>query len=513
MSKRLKIRIMLLTPLLLALFFSFIPQTNANVAPCDTYQVNGGDQAFLMNLNTPLKWGDTVYTNNIYVSPKGTITFGVGDFTYWTYPSAPSISIGSYDYHAFPNQETPGVWSPGWGYGNNLYVRYGSTATSICVDWKVMLWGQSSGEPIYIRMLAEVNPVNYTWTPTYQVSSNAPSDARYGARYIQNGPVQPLSIQVISTPPPASPTPSPTIIPTQTPTLIPTPTPTSTPTVIPTESPTANPTPSETVTPSPTPTQSPDPIQPDPDPTPVVTQTSEPIIEPAPESTREPEQTLEPSSELTPSKEIISITEQVDNAINEVLKEEITNEQLDNIAELLLKNYKVNETMPVAELLSKLNTEQILELLEQLDPNQIIEYRDGVTLEAGVAIVFEQLADPAALVGELFSNPGQTLEALGQLGADMTEEERETSQDVVVAAVVASQVATMAAVAAIPPSAPSAPSAPSGPSGPGSQPKNEFDAGSGGEAKRKPKVKPKKKVKVKRKIKVKPKPKNNRRIK
>jgi hypothetical protein len=172
--------------------------------------------------------------------------------------------------------------------------------------------------------------------------------------------------------------------------------------------------------------------------------------------------------------------------------------------------------MPVAELLEELNTEQILELLEQLDPNQIIEYRDGVTLEAGVAIVFEQLADPAALVRELFSDPGQTLEALGQLGADMTEEERETSQDVVVAAVVASQVATMAAVAAIPPSAPSAPSAPSGPSGPsgpGSQPKNEFDAGSGGEARRKPKVKPKKKIKVKRKIKVKTKPKNNRRIK
>ena len=108
--------------------------------------------------------------------------------------------------------------------------------------------------------------------------------------------------------------------------------------------------------------------------------------------------------------------------------------------------------------------------------------------------MFEQLADPAALIGELFSDPSQTLEALGQLGADMTEEERETSQDVVVAAVVASQVATMAAVAAIPPSAPSAPSGSgpsgSGPSGKGSDPqrRNEFDAGSGGEARRKPKV-------------------------
>jgi len=160
--------------MLLALFFSYVPQTaNAAAAPCDTYQVNGGDQAFLMNLNTPLKWGDTVYTNNIYVSPKGTITFGVGDYTFWDYPPTPSISIGSFDYHAFPNSAAGG-WSPGWGYGNNLYVRYGSTATSICVDWKVMVWGQSSGNPIYIRMLAEVNPINYTWTPTYEVSANAP---------------------------------------------------------------------------------------------------------------------------------------------------------------------------------------------------------------------------------------------------------------------------------------------------------------------------------------------------
>jgi len=504
LSKRLKIRIMLLTPLLLALFFSFVPQTNANVAPCDTYQVNGGDQAFLMNLNTPLEWGGTVYTNNIYVSPKGTITFGAGDYTFWTYPPTPSISIGSFDYHAFPNQETPGVWSPGWGYGNDLYVRYGSTATSICVDWKVMLWGQTTGEPVYIRMLAEVNPINYTWTPTYQVSSNAPATARYGARYTYNGPIQPLSVQTITEPPAPSPTPSPTATPT--------------PTETPSESPTPTPTPSETIepTPEPTPTQTqnPEPVDPGPDPTPVETPIDEPVEEVQEEVQAEEEQILEPSPEPTPIEEIISEQEEVNNAIDELIvnEEEISNEQLDNITELLLENYEVNEVMPVAELLENLSDDQVLELLEQLDENQIIEYREGVELEAGVAVIFEQLSDPAALVGELFSDPSQTLEALGQLGADMTEEEREDSQDVVVAAVVATQVATMAMTMA-PPSAPSAPapSSPQGPSGPGSQPKNEFDAGSGGETRRKPKVKVKKKVKIKKpKVKIK---RNNRRIK
>ena len=189
---------------------SFSIPANAAAAPCDTYQVNGGDQSFLMNLNTPLEFGGTVYNGNVYVSPKGTITFGVGDHTFWDYPPSPSISIGSYDYHAFPNSEIPGQWSPGWGAGNDLYVRYGSTATSICVDWKVLPWGQTSGDPVYIRMLAEVNPVNYTWTPTYQVSSSAPAGARYGVRYTQNGEVFPLNIQTISQPPVASPTPSPT---------------------------------------------------------------------------------------------------------------------------------------------------------------------------------------------------------------------------------------------------------------------------------------------------------------
>ena len=427
---------MLLTPLLLALFFSFVPQTNANVAPCDTYQVNGGDQAFLMNLNTPLEWGGTVYTNNIYVSPKGTITFGVGDYTFWTFPPSPSISIGSWDYHAFSNTGNS-QWDPGWGVGKDLYVKYGSTATSICVDWKVMVWGQSSGTPVYIRMLAEVNPVNYTWTPTYQVSSNAPASARYGARYVQNGEVFPLSVQTITEPPAPSPTP--------TPIETPTPTPTPTPTETPSETPTPTPTPTETVEPSPEPTptqtQDPEPVDPGPDPTPVVIPTDEPEIEMPEEVQEEIEIILEPSQEPTPLEEIIAVEEEMNNAIEELLvnEEEITDEQLENIAELLIENYEIDESMPVADLIEGLNDEQTLEFLEQLDENQIIEYREGVELEAGVAIVFEQLSDPAALLGEFVSDPGQVLEALGQLGADMTEEEREDSQSVVVATVIVGQ--------------------------------------------------------------------------
>jgi hypothetical protein len=169
-----------------------------------------------MNLNTPLEFGGTVYNGNIYVSPKGTMTFGQGDFTFWDFPQTPSISIASWDYHAFATGTHP------WAANNDLYVRYGSTATSICVDWKVLPWGQSSGDPVYIRLIAEVNPVDYTWTPTYQVSSTAPSGARYGVRYTQGGEVFPLNIQTITEPPP----PAPVVPPAPTPTPEPTPEPT-----------------------------------------------------------------------------------------------------------------------------------------------------------------------------------------------------------------------------------------------------------------------------------------------
>jgi len=478
--KNIKLRILLLLPSLLAALLVFKPTDSfANAAPCDTYQVNGGDEAFLMNLNTPLEWGGTVYTNNIYVSPKGTITFGVGDFTFWTYPPTPSISIGSYDYHAFPNVSIPGKWDPGWGLGKDLYVRYGSTATSICVDWKVYLWGQTSGNPVYIRMLAEVNPINYTWTPTYQVSANAPAGARYGARYTTNGPIQPLSVQTITQPPVPSPTPSPTATPTPTitptPTPEPTPTETSSPSPTPVEpSPTSTPTPTPTETPSstpsPEPTQTQNPVEPNPNPEPVEPEPVAPSEEPEPEVTQE----LEPEPETSFSPEPTPIEEPVDIVAEQ---EQIQQEALEEFNPEY--EYQLDEIIPAADLLEELNEEETLAFLEELDPNQPIEYVEGVIIEAGVAVVFEQLDNPAALLAEAFDNPGQVLEALGQLGADMTEEQREDSQQVVVATVIVSQVLGAMALTTTPP----APAPSSGGSGGG--------GGGGGSGEGKKKLKPK----------------------
>ncbi len=394
---------------------SFSIPANAAAAPCDTYQVNGGDQSFLMNLNTPLEFGGTVYNGNVYVSPKGTITFGVGDYTFWDYPPSPSISIGSYDYHAFPNSEIPGQWSPGWGAGNDLYVRYGSTATSICVDWKVLPWGQTSGDPVYIRMLAEVNPVNYTWTPTYQVSSSAPAGARYGVRYTQNGEVFPLNIQTISQPPVASPTPSPTEstlppVETATPTPTQTATPTPEPTVIPT------PTPSETITPvDPYPSSSPSesPLQPV---EPAVT----PFPTPEPE-TSSPEPLIpDPIESPTPDPSPLTILPQINDS---------TEEKVDYVLDQLEEGESVS-----FDLMQELGLDY-----EDLPEDTPVELENGVILTAKVADALEIFENPSEILAAVFSDPGKALTAIANIGADMTPEKREESQKVVIAAVIAGQ--------------------------------------------------------------------------
>jgi hypothetical protein len=402
-----------------------------------------------MNLNTPLEFGGTVYDGNIYVSPKGTITFGNGDYTFWDYPATPSISIGSWDYHAFPNTSTPGGWNPGWGLGKDLYVKYGSTATSICVDWKVMVWGQSSGEPIYIRMIAEVDPVNYTWTPTYQVSANAPAGARYGVRYVQNGPVLPLTIQTITAPP----APAPVVPPAPTPTPEPTPEPTPTPSPEPTPEPTPTPVlPEPQPEPTPVPPVAPTPERPLPE--------EEPVIEPSPEPETVPP-TEEPTPEPTPSEEPIeeptenepeplpetepSSPSEIIGELENIAPEDLSEEQVAALLGAALAAFETaEEGSPEYE--AALDA---LAVLAQADDPQLPEMFEGIPGAEEVLAAFN---------------------ALGNIGADMSPEVREEAEKVVVTAIVAVNAALGAALiinAATPP-VPSAPTggAPASGSGP-----------------------------------------------
>jgi hypothetical protein len=423
-----------------------------------------------MNLNTPLEFGGTVYNGNVYVSPKGTMTFGQGDFTFWDFPQTPSISIGSFDYHAFAN----GVM---WGAENNLYVRYGSTATSICVDWKVMLWGQSSGEPIYIRLIAEVNPENYTWTPTYQVSSNAPANARYGVRYTQGGEVFPLTIQTISEPPapapvvpPApSPSPSPTPSPTPTPTPEPTPEePTPSPTPTPEPSP-EEPTPSPSPTPEPTPEPSPEPT-PEPSPEPTLEPTPSPVVpvepvvpptnpvDPTPEPSQDPEpivppaiQPVAPAPIVQPTVEPVEPSPQPSLEPTPPVENSITSAQNLPVQLSSAQLMNVDLTQIVATDLTKDQAEALIaaafetfETAEQgsEEYNQalvalfVAAQQDDVVLDESLAAI--------PLLGDVLGGATELVNFLGNAGADMSPEVREDSEKVVVTAIVAVQAALSA---------------------------------------------------------------------
>jgi hypothetical protein len=389
-----------------AIFVAFIPVfftgnlANSTTAPCDTYQVNGGDESFLMNLNTPLEFGGVIYDGNIYVSPKGTVTFGQGDYTFWDYPATPSISIAAYDYHAFAN----GVM---WGAENDLYVRYGSTATSICVDWKVMLWGQSSGDPIYIRMIAEVNPENYTWTPTFQVSSNAPEGARYGVRYTQGGEVFPLTIQTITEPPAPNPTIEPT--PTEEPTPEPSP-----------SEPEPSPTPEEPETPNPTQTPLPTPIPSEPTPVEPIVPPTTPVV-PEPERPSEPEPQPEPQSEPQETSSPIPPTTEPVEPSPEPLEPEPLPEP--------------SPEPPITEPEEQLSKEELMAQLVQAAKDD-----DPSLPEELAAIPF--IGDIAGAILDLFNN-------LGNVGADMTPEVRETAQKIAIVSIIVTQIVGVSTFAAM----------------------------------------------------------------
>jgi len=87
---------------------------------------------------------------------------------------------------------------------------------------------------------------------------------------------------------------------------------------------------------------------------------------------------------------------------------------------------------------------------EDLPPQTPVEVRQDengneVVITAEVAAALVVLENPAALVEAIFTDPGQALLALASIGADMSEEEREESEKIIVASVIAGQAAINAA--------------------------------------------------------------------
>jgi hypothetical protein len=79
-----------------------------------------------------------------------------------------------------------------------------------------------------------------------------------------------------------------------------------------------------------------------------------------------------------------------------------------------------------------------VEVREDENGNEVV-----ITAEVAAALVI--LENPAELLGAIFSDPGQALLALASIGADMSDEEREESEKIIVASVIAGQAAINAA--------------------------------------------------------------------
>jgi hypothetical protein len=90
-----------------------------------------------------------------------------------------------------------------------------------------------------------------------------------------------------------------------------------------------------------------------------------------------------------------------------------------------------------------ISTELIDELgldYEDLPDDQPVMLDNGVVLFAEVADALEIFENPSEILGAVFTDPGKALTAVANIGADMTPEQREESQTVVVASIIVGQV-------------------------------------------------------------------------
>ena len=179
-------------------------------------------------------------------------------------------------------------------------------------------------------------------------------------------------------------------------------------------------------------------------PTPVV---EEPVIE-APEPPAEPEQP--PAVEEEPP---IPVEEAPPAPVEEppvpveeappVVTEQSTPEEVEAAVEAIIEAAD-GEAITVETIAEAGLT------LEDLPTQTPVEVRtddngNAVVITAEVAVALQVFDSPAELVNAIFDDPGQVLTAVANIGADMSDEEREESEEIIVASVIASQAAINAA--------------------------------------------------------------------
>jgi len=320
---------------------------------------------------------DTAYPANL----PFTLKLGLTEYENVFITTNGTLTFGQPDatFHDYP--QTPSVSVAGYDWvtwGQGAYVSFGSTENTLCVEWSLRPYPQSQGDLTQIRLVINKYP-NGTWHGEVTTFGWLPNDLRRGIRYVQGEPVVTIAgaFDVGDGGVPVEVEPAPAPPSFEEPPVIPTPEPSPVPSM-----PVELPTPEPLDTPTPTPSPIIEATQ-SPEPTPEVTVSPEPSVTPTPE----------PSPTPTPS-------------VSEIAP------------------VPVVEPTPIAP-----------DLVPDLEP----------TPEPTPEPVNEQvvaLEVPSALA----SVPGivalfEAAEAFMNIGSDMTDEEREQSQSVVVAAVIVGQLA------------------------------------------------------------------------
>jgi hypothetical protein len=320
---------------------------------------------------------------------------------------------------------------------------------------------------IYNQSVADLNnAINDAWEYYYEQAQrelNA-AIAQAAANAAANQP----------TPEPTpEPSPEPTEEPTDEPSPEPSPDPTDEPTEEPTPDPTPEPSPEPTVDPTEEPTPEPTPeVTPDPEPTeePVVEPTEEPTPEPSPEPGPDPEPEENPWTEPD-----VEITDEVLAALIPE-KGTGTSEDLSGvIANLTSKDNKLVKLSPeqitaVSQTLRALTQEAKAEVAEDLGikASEVAQIAEQMKSNPALAEAFVEFTDRAETAGEtpmpftladavtevqteafladplgaVFAvDPVELLSNFSELGMDMTDDQREKAQEVIVPVIIVSQIA------------------------------------------------------------------------
>jgi hypothetical protein len=383
--------------------FLFPMMARAEDVPTVTTVVTAGgdDVSYRVPLTVSVVYDGVTY-ENVYATTNSVITFGRPDGTYWDYPTTPSISIESKDWWVLP-QQMP-----------DTHFILNVSEGGFQVDGNYRPYGTFTGDTTSIVITAQIQ-TDGTVAYTYAVNGPLAGNERTGARLV-DGTVVPLeeaNIIEVEEPPVLEPEPvAPEPVP---PAPVPEP-----PVVIPDPEPTPEPQPQPEPSFPPMPPYEPPapPVEPEPLPeTPPEEAPEPPAEEPPAPVTPEPEPEL-PPIEPDPAPE----PEPEAPAVNEPEEESTPLE-------------------PPVVSVEDVN-------LESLAPDTPVELANGVVVTAQVAMAVELLQNPAEFVQNLLTDPGAALEALGSVGADLPPEVREEAEKVIVAAVIAGNIATQAAATA-----------------------------------------------------------------